>query len=115
MTVSADPYVHVATGRFVVLTCNVEPSSELAGVYVATCPALGVTSQGDSLEEAENNIREAVSLYLTAIDEDGELDRVFNEKGLRISVAADAHMAFKLPAQGGGSILAEAFPIDRAA
>jgi len=87
----------------------------MEGVYVADCPSLGVTSQGDSLEEAENNIREAVCLYLTAIDEDGELARIFEEKGLRISVVADAHLSFKLPAQGGGSVLAEAFPISRAA
>jgi predicted RNase H-like HicB family nuclease len=32
--------------------------------YVAYCPDLGVTSQGDSLEEAQDNIKEAIELYL---------------------------------------------------
>lgn len=32
--------------------------------YVAHCPELGVTSQGESLEQAQDNIREAIELYL---------------------------------------------------
>ena len=33
-------------------------------VFVAHCSTLGVTSQGHNLEDAMNNIREAVELYL---------------------------------------------------
>lgn len=36
--------------------------------YVAQCPELGVTSQGKTEEEAIDNLREAVELYLE--DED---------------------------------------------
>ena len=32
--------------------------------YVAHCAELGVTSQGQTLEEAEGNLREAMELYL---------------------------------------------------
>lgn len=32
--------------------------------YVALCPDLGVTSQGETLEEAQKNIQEAIELYL---------------------------------------------------
>lgn len=31
---------------------------------MAYCPDLGVTSQGESLEEAQANIQEAIELYL---------------------------------------------------
>jgi predicted RNase H-like HicB family nuclease len=31
--------------------------------FVARCPELGVTSQGDTLEEAQANIKEAIELY----------------------------------------------------
>mgnify|MGYP001609910553 FL=1 len=34
------------------------------GFYVAYCAELGVTSQGETLEEAEKNLREAIELYL---------------------------------------------------
>ena len=33
-------------------------------VYVAECPEVGTVSQGDSIEEALANLREATELYL---------------------------------------------------
>ena len=45
-----------------------EPSDE--GGYTAFVPALpGCISEGDTLEEARRNIREAIQLYLDPIDE----------------------------------------------
>lgn len=32
--------------------------------YVARCPELGVTSQGEDVESARANLREAIELYL---------------------------------------------------
>ncbi len=32
--------------------------------FIARCPELNVTSQGESLEEAEKNIKEAIELYI---------------------------------------------------
>ena len=32
--------------------------------YVATCPEVGTTSQGDTIEEAVANLKEATELYL---------------------------------------------------
>ena len=32
--------------------------------FIARCPALGVTSQGESLEEAQANLKEAIDLYI---------------------------------------------------
>ncbi len=32
--------------------------------FIARCPELNVTSQGRTLTEAEDNIREAISLYI---------------------------------------------------
>jgi predicted RNase H-like HicB family nuclease len=34
------------------------------GVYVAECPEVGTASQGDTIEEALMNLREATELYL---------------------------------------------------
>jgi predicted RNase H-like HicB family nuclease len=33
------------------------------GGYVALCPELDIASQGDSIEEARDNLREAVELF----------------------------------------------------
>jgi predicted RNase H-like HicB family nuclease len=34
------------------------------GLYVARCPELDVTSQGEDIETARTNLREALELYL---------------------------------------------------
>lgn len=40
--------------------------------YTVTCPALpGVVSEGDTLEEARANAREAIELYIESLQEDG--------------------------------------------
>jgi predicted RNase H-like HicB family nuclease len=36
--------------------------------YVALCPELDVASQGDTIESARNNLREAVELFLETAD-----------------------------------------------
>ena len=36
--------------------------------YVALCPELDVASQGDSIDEASENLREAVELFIEIAD-----------------------------------------------
>jgi predicted RNase H-like HicB family nuclease len=36
--------------------------------YVALCPELDVASQGRTIEEARNNLKEAIELYLESAD-----------------------------------------------
>lgn len=43
------------------------------GVFVATCPALpGCVSQGRTRTEAQQNIREAIQLYLKSLRDHGD-------------------------------------------
>jgi predicted RNase H-like HicB family nuclease len=49
------------TERTVTLTASLIPEE---GGYVARCLELGVTTEGDTLEEALAMLREAVELYL---------------------------------------------------
>ena len=57
--------------------------------FVATCPELGVASQGRSLEEAEAMIQEAVELLLDEADED-EISRRLN-RGVKVKRLELAH------------------------
>ena len=57
--------------------------------YVATCPELGVASQGRSFEEAEAMIREAVELLLEEADE-SEIRRRLN-RGVKVKKLELAH------------------------
>lgn len=36
--------------------------------FIARCPELNVTSQGEILEEAEENIKEAIELYIESFE-----------------------------------------------
>jgi predicted RNase H-like HicB family nuclease len=55
------------------LSYSVFYESSPEGGYVASVPALpGCHSQGETLEEAESNIREAVELYLESLAAHGE-------------------------------------------
>ena len=43
------------------------------GGYVVSCPSLpGCHSQGDTIDEAPANIREAIELYIEVLVEDGK-------------------------------------------
>ena len=46
-------------------------------VYVAHCTSLGIVSQGNTIEEARKNIKEAIDLYLEECPE--KLDEVASE------------------------------------
>lgn len=45
--------------------------------FVALCPEIDVVSQGDTVEEAKANLREAVELFLECASE-GEIDGRFS-------------------------------------
>jgi predicted RNase H-like HicB family nuclease len=57
--------------------------------FVATCPELGVASQGLSFDEAEDMIREAVKLLLEEADE-AEIRRRLN-RGVKVKRLELAH------------------------
>lgn len=57
-------------GEKMKLKVVLEPSDE--GGYTVYVPALpGCISEGDTLEEALSNIREAIELYLEPVEDDG--------------------------------------------
>lgn len=50
--------------------------------WIGWCPDLDVTTQGDTRREAEENLREAVGLFLETCHEMGTLEDVLQEAGL---------------------------------
>jgi predicted RNase H-like HicB family nuclease len=57
--------------------------------FVATCPELGVASQGRTIEEAEKMIKEAVEILLEEAD-DKEIERRLN-RGVKDTSLEPAH------------------------
>jgi len=55
------------------------------GGYVSLCPELDIASQGDSIEEARDNLREAVELFLECASPVEIERRAFQETYIRQS------------------------------
>ena len=49
---------------FIDIVVNKEKLSDGVPIYVAHCPSLGIASQGKDMDEARENIQEAIELYL---------------------------------------------------
>lgn len=52
--------------------------------YSSWCPGLDIASCGNSPEEAVKNLGDALELYLNTLEEEGEREQVFEERGIRI-------------------------------
>jgi predicted RNase H-like HicB family nuclease len=52
--------------------------------YSSWCPDLDIASCGDSPDDALRNLGDAAELYLNTLEEEGEMGKVFTERGIRI-------------------------------
>ncbi|MBF0319247.1 MAG: type II toxin-antitoxin system HicB family antitoxin [Nitrospirae bacterium] len=53
------------------------------GIVIASCPVLDVVTQGETIEEARKNIKEAVGLFISTCFECGTLEAVLKECGFK--------------------------------
>ena len=53
-------------------------------MFFAHCPELDVGSQGETIEEADNNLKDAIVLYLDTIEELGTRKDIFNKRKIKI-------------------------------
>lgn len=65
----------------IVLTARVQREGKY---YVARSLELGISSFGDTIEEAFDALADATLLYLKTLEEEGERRRFFEEKGIEI-------------------------------
>ncbi len=69
---------------FADVVINKEKLSDGSPVFVAHCPSLGIASQGESIDKAMENIKEAVELYLEEQPE--RYEELSNDKSPLFSV-----------------------------
>lgn len=67
--------------EIVVLTSVVEGEGDQ---FVSFCIELGTASCGDTIQEALDNLQEAIWVHLSALEETGERDRMFRELGIDV-------------------------------
>ena len=68
-------------GGYVVLTGYTEPEDDGFNAY---CPELGVASCGDTVEEALDNLGDAIGLQVLELADIGRLERDLLEKGITV-------------------------------
>ena len=66
--------------REIKVRCRVREDKEVG--YIAQCPALDVFSQGNTKDEAESNLKEALDLFVESCKERGVLVDVLKECGV---------------------------------
>ncbi len=66
-------------GKELILTIVVRKEQ---GRYSSWCPELDVASQGDTVEEARQNLQEAVELQVETMVENGDLNELLEKVGL---------------------------------
>ena len=67
--------------EYIVLTFKVWPEDDQ---FVSRCDELGTASCGDTVDEAIENLREAVLLYVETLEELGQRKRVFRERNIPV-------------------------------
>jgi predicted RNase H-like HicB family nuclease len=69
------------SNAYIILTAIFRREEE---VWTAECKELGTATFGDTLEEAKDNLREAVELHLNTLEDVGESKRFLDERGIQV-------------------------------
>ncbi len=68
---------------FIAVSFEIEEVQDQGGFF-ARCPELGVSTEGDTFEEAHENIGDAVLEFLNAAESEGIIDSVLHQRGVVI-------------------------------
>ena len=58
------------------------------GGFVSTCPELDIASQGESVEEAFENLGDAIPEFVSALLDAGELDGYLSSHGVVFTISS---------------------------
>ena len=95
-------------GGYVVLTGTVQ-WDEVA--YWSRCPELGVASCGDTVEEALDNLGEALAIFFEDLADIGTLDQELREKGLAVKTGPLPAESVTVPVPVGKTIRVYLLPV----
>ena len=81
--------------------------------FVYTCLELGIVSQGDSIEEASNNLDEAILCYLNTLEDLGIREEIFREKNIILHKyqATENNTIINTPINPGAFVTVKAFDV----
>jgi predicted RNase H-like HicB family nuclease len=67
------------------------------GVWTAECKELGTATFGDTFEEAETDLREAIEVHLSTLEDVGECERFLRKHHIRIYREIPHEVVTELP------------------
>jgi len=94
--------------KIIRLTYVVTPED---GVFSAVCKELATASCGDTVQEAFDNLHDAVGLHLDTLEDEGIIDEYFAERGI-VPFEIPAQTEVRITGPVGSYFKAEDFPID---
>jgi predicted RNase H-like HicB family nuclease len=80
--------------RYIILTAVYKRDQ---GVWTAECQELGTATFGDTFEEAEADLREAIELHLGTLEDAGECERFLRKHNIRIYSEIPHKVVTELP------------------
>src|SRR5947199_3126569 len=84
---------------------------ESARRWIATCPHIGVVTQGDSAPDARRCLQEAVELWFESCIERGVLDQALREANFRPSVLSASRKASSRVSKTKSNVLGDPFAV----
>ena len=93
---------------YVALTGTIEPEDDGFNAY---CPELGVATCGDTVEEALDNLGDAIGLQILELADIGRLERDFREKGITVKAGPLPAESVVAPVPVGKTIRVYVLPV----
>jgi predicted RNase H-like HicB family nuclease len=83
-------------------------------VWTAECMELGTATFGETLQEAEQDMQEAILLHLNTLEAVGEREAFFREHDIKIHPVQPKHMHIDLPFEPNIFVSQKIQPINQA-
>ena len=97
-----------ASGGYVVLTGYTEPEDDGFNAY---CPELGVATCGDTVEEALDNLGDAIGLQILELADIGRLEQDFQENGIAVKTGPLPAESVTTPVPVGKTLRVYVLPV----
>ena len=93
---------------YVALTGTIEPEDDGFNAY---CPELGVATCGDTVEEALDNLGDALGLQVMELADIGRLERDLREKGITVKTGPLPAESVTMPVPVGKTLRVYVLPV----
>ena len=70
--------------NYIKVTIRIDPGEEDESGFVALCEELGIASEGETIDEALENIEDALTVFIEGLHREGALEGVLKDHGVNV-------------------------------